>query len=183
MIVFPDAKLVLLTPPHTASGQIMKTARHFGAMLVIGPTPDGCGYDHHTTCVPNGFLDHRVAVVTRHPFARVAGLWHHHCWYSAMRGWTELSLCEFVRLVANDSDQVSWFYRYPLKRWLNGARFDAVVPLERIDVVLTKLLGCPFRLPPHQPTHRPWELDWSNEHTTVLTSWLQEERIGTLDAE
>ena len=175
MLVFESQRLVLLTPPHTASGTISRVSRHWDALLVVGPTPDGAGYDHHTTVVVNGWADFRTAVVARNSCARVVGLWRHHCWWSARQGWPEISLAEFVELVARDDAILSWFYRYSLRRWLGARQFDAVVHLETIEADMSKLLGAPFRLPPNMSMNRPWQVDWRNEFTTVLAKWLEED--------
>ena len=49
MIVFPSRKLVLATPPHTASRHIHQAlcGDRYGGQTVWTPSPDGQNYDHH----------------------------------------------------------------------------------------------------------------------------------------
>ena len=60
MIVFEDRKLVIITPPHTASGNLHRACCKLGAYHVLGPTPDGAGYDHHCATIGEGWKDYQI---------------------------------------------------------------------------------------------------------------------------
>lgn len=79
MIVLPDRRLLILTPPHTASRSL-----HYGlcgqlpgAIWRDGPSPDGTTVDHHTSTIGAEHTHFTRVLVVRNPFTRILGLWSH----------------------------------------------------------------------------------------------------------
>lgn len=72
MIILPDQKTLIVTPPHTGSGHLSKLFPN----LVYGPNPDG-NIDHHYGAIHNAHLDWRKILIVRRPYERLIGLYQH----------------------------------------------------------------------------------------------------------
>lgn len=143
MIVLEDRKIVILTPPHTASGNLHRAlcSPQFGGHWAIGPTPDGAGYDHHTTHLAEGWHDFKVALVVRHPLDRLIGLYEHHQETTRLAGWEPIEWWMFVAMVLERNADLSWFYRATISELIGDTRIDHVLRYESLDVELIGLLG------------------------------------------
>lgn len=142
MIVLEDRKLVILTPPHTASGNLHRAlcGLEFGGKWVIGPTPDGTGYDHHVMRVAEGWRDFRIALVVRHPLDRLIGLYEHHQEAARLNSWLPIAWWQFVAMVLEKNTDLSWFYRTTIST-LMPSRVDHVLRFESLAAELCELLG------------------------------------------
>jgi hypothetical protein len=79
MILLPDLRTLIITPPKTASrslGKVFCGLPPYGGQLVIGPSMDG-RVDHHTALIPAGKDGYRVLASVRHPLDRLVSLWCH----------------------------------------------------------------------------------------------------------
>jgi len=89
VILLQKQKLVLVTPPHTASGALHKIlcSPEYGGIWVNGENPDG-GIDHHYGRVHDGWIHdgYKVILVIREPLARVYGLYKHYLWWLEKEG-------------------------------------------------------------------------------------------------
>lgn len=150
MIVFEDRQLVIITPPHTASGNLHRACCKLGAYHVLGPTPDGAGYDHHCATIGEGWKDYRIACVVRHPLDRLIGLYEHHQHIAAMSNWEPVAWWQFVRMVLQQDSGLSWFYRTTIAELLRQHRCEPTVLVEfdRLADDLREKLGLAVELPP-----------------------------------
>lgn len=149
MIVLEEKRIVILTPPHTASGNLHRAlcSPEVGGVWAVGLTPDGAVYDHHTIHVSAGWCDFTVALVVRNPLDRLIGLHEHHCRAGEKHGWQALPWWEFVaRVLARDS-ALSWFYRSTISELIGPQRIDHVLRFESLTPDLTALLGRYVELP------------------------------------
>lgn len=156
MIVFEDRKLVIVTPPHTASGNLHRACCRLGAYHVIGPTPSGMDYDHHVTTIGNGWLDYRVALVVRHPFERLIGLYEHHQHAAKLEGWEPIVWWQFVAMVLEQNPDLSWFYRTTICQLIGNLKVDVLIKYEDLQANLERHLDLTIDLPPPEGPR-----DWS----------------------
>lgn len=167
MILLPEQKKVIITPPHTGSGNLhlaLCNERH-GGRWVIGPCvlSQGNDYDHHVSVVPNGCEDYTVALVVRHPLSRLIGLWQHgRGWYDehGPQWWCQRfgALPDFVEAVARQADGLSWFYRATICDLLQGQRVDELIRFESLADDVANFLGRAVDLrPAYLGGNRPWQ--------------------------
>jgi len=85
MIIFPDKKLVVVTPYKCGSTSLhsMLCNPDHGGIYCIGPQ-FGCEIDKHTFEIPYAAKDYYVCVVVRDPMTRVVSLWTQYC---KLNGW------------------------------------------------------------------------------------------------
>jgi hypothetical protein len=79
MILLPDKRTLIITPPKTASrslGRALCGRGPYEGQLVIGPSMDG-RVDHHTAVIPAGKDGYRILASVRHPLDRLVSLWCH----------------------------------------------------------------------------------------------------------
>ena len=170
MIVFEDRKLVIVTPPHTASGNVHRACcGTLGARWAIGPTPDGAGFDHHVARLSNDWLDYRVAVVVRHPVERLVGLYEHHQYLAKEAGWEPLAWWQFVAMVLERHRDLSWFYTSTICELIGPLKVDFVLRHEHLADDLRDFVGADVSLPA-----REWERDWGPYLATPVTCLLAE---------
>lgn len=177
MIVYPEKKLLIMTPPHTASRAIHITlCRQFTGKMIwaFGPTPDGFGDDHHTNKICNQWLDFRVAIVVRNPFTRILGLWYHLVNWNREHGHGCDDFKVFVQRVARDDETVlSWLYRYTITRWLGTVRPDVFVHYEDLDRELSELLATEITLERTSSGNRKpsTEFYYDDETARLVATW------------
>jgi len=156
MIVLEDKRLAIITPPHTASGNVHRVlcARPH-AYWIVGPTPTGATVDHHYPRVANGWADYHVALVWRPPLDRLVGLYEHHAWWQEHRGLDPLAWPAFATAVAADDEELGWFYRWTIARLLGEQHIDRLIDFRHLESDLSELLGERITLPPPHTTHAP----------------------------
>lgn len=169
MIVFESKKLVILTPPHTASRSLHTTCCAMGAMYVVGPQPDGT-VDQHTTAIAAEWAGFRVAVVVRHPFDRLIGLYHHHSDWMTSQGWIPLPWWLFVAQVLENNSMLSWMYKATIATWLGPVQPDEIVRYEQLWESLEVLLDEPIRLA-GQSTSRDLSAYTAQESVLLMTEY------------
>lgn len=123
MIVFANRqpRVLVFTPPHTASRTIHQALQQAGGQWHWTETPDGAGYlDHHGCKPPAEYNDATIVLAVRHPLDRLVGLWKHwQTWYTERYPKNKLPLTfeQFVVAVATDDDRkLSWLYRWTITR-------------------------------------------------------------------
>lgn len=158
MIVLEERKLVILSPPHTASGNLHRAlcSDEWGGRWAIGPTPDGAGYDHHVTKLAEGWRDFKVALVVRHPLDRLIGLFEHHQELSKNQEWDVIPWWLFVAQVLEKHPDLSWFYRTTISELVEDMSIHHVLRYETLEADLEALLGSPVTLSSRWTGERVW---------------------------
>lgn len=176
MIVFEKKQIVIVTPPHTGSGSLHRVCHAMGAHWVIGPTPDGAGFDHHCAIVGNAWKDYKIALVVRDPVERLVGLYYHYQWWCLSRGEEPLTLDDYV-LHLDDVDDLylSWFYRYTIARLMSTSRFEEVLRYENLASDVSRLLGTTIVLPPKKIEHPPACFVWSADLSQAAKRWIEDD--------
>src|SRR5262245_27866248 len=121
MIVLPRHRLVIVTPPKTASSSLHEClcTSAFGGIFVLGPQGDGPGpYEHHTGWIPWNYTEYRIVIVVRNPYTRFLSLYDHACAYAQPGEEWPGSIDHFAAsLWESDSH---WFYRWSLSQFADG---------------------------------------------------------------
>jgi len=140
MIVLNDERLVLMTPPKTASSALhVHCCQTHNGIHICGET-DGC-FDHHTTRVPDAFRDYAKVVVVRHPLDRLVSLWHHLVRWNANHGDGCCSFADFCELVNSPPDKFHWIYHRTICEYLRAQPVDGVLHYESLLGDLNRLTG------------------------------------------
>ena len=172
MIVFEDRQLVIITPPHVASGNLHRACcDQLGAKWAIGVTPDGKGYDHHVTQIAEGWRDFGVALVVRHPLDRLIGLYEHHQQASRRHGWQPIEWWMFVAMVLENHPDLSWFYRTTISALIGDTQIDAVVRYESLSEDLAELLCENVLLAPGWVDQRHWPSFFRQGGVCAMAEW------------
>lgn len=173
MIVLEDRQLVIITPPHTASGNLHRVlcGPEFGGFWAIGPTPDGAGYDHHVAKVAEGWKSFRIAVVVRHPLDRLIGLYQHHQNEATIHQWEPVPWSLWVAMVLEKHPDISWFYRTTITALVGDTRIDSVIRYESLDDDLAGLFGERVTLPARQNFDRDWSEFLTQINVCVMAEW------------
>ena len=117
MIVFRKIKTLMVTPPHTASGNLV---RGFcpPAKCIEGPNPDGL-IDHHF-CRIDRYLDYRKVLVVRHPYTRFVGLYQHYVdSFCKPANIFPLDFNSYTEWILEDHPDISWMYKYTITDLIN----------------------------------------------------------------
>ena len=168
MIVFENRRLVIITPPHTASGNLHRAlcTERLGGRWVIGLNPDGEA-DHHTAELATSWRDWSVAVVIRHPLDRLIGLYRHHQGLSEQSGWDPIPWWMFAAMVLSDHPDLSWFYKRSICELVAAELLERATLLrfETLTADVSNLLGDPVALSAGWSDPNPEEL---TDATTCL---------------
>lgn len=150
MIVIEQQRKVIITPPHTASGNLHRALcrETIGGRWVIGPNPDGEA-DHHTSHLAPDWLDFDVAVVVRHPLKRAIGLYEHHKVATEKHDWQPTPWWMFAAMVCMRHPDLSWFYHYSVCDLIGPDVLDRATPLrfETLASDVSAFVGQPVALP------------------------------------
>ena len=173
MIVLEDRKIVILTPPHTASGNLHRAlcGTEFNGRWAIGPTPDAKGYDHHVTQVAEGWREFTVALVVRHPLDRLIGLYEHHQEEARIHNWQPISWWQFVAMSMEGNQDLSWFYRTTIHQLVGDTRIDCVLKYETIVEDIAGLIGKPVLLSPGWVEERDWSSFYAQIGICCIAEW------------
>ena len=180
MIVLEDRELVILTPPHTASGNLHRAlcSERFGGRWAIGPTPDGAGFDHHTIQISEGWKDFQTVLVVRHPLDRLIGLYEHHQEISKQSGWDLIPWWLFVAQVLERHPDVSWFYRTTIVDLVGDVKIDQVIRYETLGSDLEKLMGEPVPMFEGWVGARVWSAFYDQIGPCCQAEWWGREDMG-----
>ena len=124
MIVLQEQKLLIFTPPKTAS-----TSIHHGLSQLKGAIwvqSDTVGVEKHTTSFPPQFSDYKRIVVVRDPYQRFLSLWGHHQ-ADCLREKEDFGTIEQHALRV--AGRYHWFYSNILERY---GRCDGYWQIENI---------------------------------------------------
>lgn len=173
MIVLEDRELVILTPPHTASGNLHRAlcGSEFGGHWAIGPTPDGSGHDHHIMKLAEGWKDFRVALVVRHPLDRMIGLYEHHQKLSEDNGWNLIPWWLFVAQALSKHADISWFYRTTICELIGDTQPDCVLRYESLSFDLENILGQSVPMLSGWTDARVWESFYAQVGPCCQVEW------------
>lgn len=174
MIVIPDRRLLILTPPHTASRCLhYSLCSQLGAIWRDGPSVDGSVVDHHTQTIGAEFTNWRRAVVVRNPFSRAIGLWFHLVDWCRFNGDGCCGFREFVQWVHDDqADKLSYMYRYTISRWLGKIEVDSTIRYESLKEDLEALLEKVIELQkPEERMRKPVGQYYDAETEAAIAEW------------
>lgn len=175
MIVLDDKKIIIITPPHTASGNLHRAlcSPEHRAFWYVGPSPEDWSPDHHYSKVANGKKGHHTALVVRHPLDRLVGLWWHYvyaCKYlSDLTTWWQFP--QFVEEVAAGNMDLFYIYRWTMKQLVSGQRIDSLIRYESLQEDINKLIGTEVKIePPYGNTANrvPWQQMFRKQRTAQL---------------
>lgn len=191
MIALESKRLVIVTPPHTASGNLNRAlcAPDWRGYRIDGATPtDPDVVSHHYAKIPTGFVSmrYRVALVVRHPLDRLIGL-HRHAMYAVRVEGCETfpenveDFATFVRLVAADDNRLEWLYRWTIDRLVGPLKPDVLIRFETLQQDINMLLGGNVEMDgPHETAHDDWRTLHDPGTLAVATEWARPdlERFG-----
>jgi hypothetical protein len=123
MIVFPDKQILILTPPHTASGFLHRFYCSQGAYFLVGPNSEDIVSHHYMR--PHNAYDHfKKVLVVRRPFERYVGLFEHYNWWGQhTKSYEPVSFEFFVKeAILKDSPEFPIFYRQTIQEALDEAK-------------------------------------------------------------
>lgn len=174
MIVLEDPKVVIITPPHTASGHLHQAlCERPQTFWVCGPTPTGRTVDHHYARVANGWADFRVALVWRNPLDRLVGLYEHYAWWESSHQRTPIQFPPFVTAVCRNDPDLGWFYTWTIAKLVGSQRVDELIEFDNLEGDVTQLIGSPITLAPPNAKHPP---------TDAYLDRLDPEPLGRLNS-
>ena len=181
MILFPDRKLLILTPPKTASESLHQTLCRPPWDGYHGVGPDRLSYTgySHTACVrPDMAHAWRVLGTVRHPLDRLVSLYHHYQRGRAYQGRAGMAFRRFVRAVCSGSQSLPAWFRLTAAEHLAACAIDGVLHTERLPVDL-EAEGFPaVMLQRVNPSFRRAWRDYYDDQTLVLAR-----RWGRRDAD
>ena len=173
MIYFPDKNIAIITPPHTASGNLHKTlcSADYGGQWVVGPCLYTGNINHHYCKIPTGWKHEgcKIVVVVRDPYDRLIGLYRHYEWW----------------LKENEIENIKTFNQYVLERpdsWIdnktitdflsdNGVEEYTTIKYESIEDDLNRLVSTKVDLLPRY--HKP---------NVILEWYCQDEVINEVNS-
>lgn len=105
MILIESKRLVIITPPKTASTALFYAlCCGWGGLLVVERSKTG-NVDHHNTELPGEATGWRVALTVRNPYDRLVGLYQHYCRWQSRNGWAAPSWTEWAsRVIVGEYD-------------------------------------------------------------------------------
>lgn len=185
MIILPNKKLCIITPPHTASRHLHNALckPEIGGIYCIGPNPEGVS-DHHYTQRCSEYYDFKRVLIVRNPLDRAIGLFLHYQWACENQPHTVeikgLSWLQFTTAMLNDDNALSWLYRYTISRLVRNESFDLIIKYENLILDISALLGFEIDMEPayHPPHVRD---EWYTIDADAIASWSNILRWGTPD--
>lgn len=148
MIVLPKHELVIITPPHTASGNLhwCLCSPEWGGYWVVGPNRDG-GMDHHFAQMIGGWKHFRSVLIIRHPLNRLTGLYLHYKWDKKRKnkpyvGWNDFVLAAYKK----SHITLGCYIFYTTIEELIDFNPDIIIRYNSIEYDLTMLLGSTVKL-------------------------------------
>jgi hypothetical protein len=142
MIILPDQKINIITPPKCGSTSLHEALCRnpkYNAIFFIGPSGNNGKFnrdiDKHTIYAPMEYQNHDYYVVIRNPRDRFISLFHHY------RRWHKdnKTFDQYVTMLENN--ELTWFYHFTIGliiAELNGINYR-FLNLETINEDLAKL--------------------------------------------
>lgn len=175
MIILPSKRIIICTPPHTASRHLHHAVCETGtgvpgAIWMMSPCPDGTTIDHHGVRMIADWEHWTQAIVVRNPFDRLIGLWWHLVDWCRFNGHGCNGFDEFVEWVADDDhSRLSWMYRFTITRWLGELQPNRVLRYETLATDIVKLVDQTIDMkPPNARPRRSIEDHYNNPRTREL---------------
>ena len=148
MIYSPTKNIIIITPPHTASGNLHKALcrEKHGGIWVNGPSLDGA-VDHHYAGIPHGWvfgLNPKICLVVRNPYDRLIGVYLHYCWASENLAYENLSWSEFVyNAHQHHFSKYGWMYNTSISQQIknNNNQYTDIIRYESIDKDIEIIIG------------------------------------------
>lgn len=154
MIYFPERKIAIITPPHTASGNIHKTLcrQPFDGIWVHGPDPYTASINHHYAKIQGSWkLDGiRIYLVVRNPYDRLVGLYLHYEWsINQIKTRPNILWENFLKDINTFNDNY-WMYKKTICQIIKDydAQYDEIIRYETLEEDLSDIMGQPVSLPP-----------------------------------
>ena len=189
MIYFKDKKIVIITPPHVASGNLHKalcTEKH-GGIYIMGPTYNDV-VDHHYARLHTGWTHGvktrgigdrgvKVFLVVRNPFDRLYGLYLHQLVFldKFMRDKQKPSFEEFVL----NNRPPHWIYHKTISQFVRDHNIEGfeIIRFEGIEQNVSEVLGEKVSLPPafHEPNDMRECYNRKDVFDYVVENWAQED--------
>lgn len=172
MICLDQIETLIVTPPHTASGNLHRAlcSPEIGGFWAIGPNPgDGQNWDHHIVKPDNSRLHFRRLLVWRDPIERAAGLLCHLRYWHETKGWRYVSQSDFVDMLQGKFD-VSWFYRWTIARMIGNEQIDGLIHFGTLQDSVSLLVGKTVQLPVDDERPR---IDWTASELERIKVWGQ----------
>jgi hypothetical protein len=153
MIYIEDKNIVIITPPHTASGSMHKGLGR-EAYWVLGPDPFSPeSINHHCAKLHSSWKKRedlgkrlKVYIVCRNPYTRLVGLFLHYEW-SQDKGLIRDYLCweEFVY----NKHNLIWFFNKTITEFIKASGLEnyEIIRYENLEEDLSKILGHEVSLP------------------------------------
>jgi len=177
MILFPQRKLLILTPPKTASETLHQALcrEPWGGYHAVGiDQHSATGYSHHVCLLPDQALTWRIIGTVRHPLDRLVSLFHHHARGETFLGRAAWAFWFFARMACDPNEPAlpAW-YKRSVSDWYQGLKLDGVLRVEHLQDDLANE-GFDLRLPRVNTSfRRPWR-EYYDEATLVLArAWAK----------
>lgn len=136
MIVLPNYKLVIITPPKTGSTTLHRVLCNdkFGGVAVYGSSVIANNYDHHVTGTCDGY---KVLVSVRHPLDRLVSLWFHYVRDESFYGRASPAFWLFANFVGR-KEVLPNFYLFNISNYVKPLKNYSVIRLEHLTEDLNK---------------------------------------------
>ena len=162
MILLIERRIVILTPPKTASDSLHRAlCSGYGGVMVVGDSMYPGNVDKHTTKIPNEASGFKVLATVRQPLDRLVSLYCHYArTESEFYGRWSMAFWEFVNRVVRDRRvtgfPVDAMYCLTQAQHLNGITTDGLLRCESLEADLVTH-GIDVRLTRENTSHRrPW---------------------------
>ena len=175
MIHLPEQNVTIVTPPHTASGNLHKTlcTEEYGGKWINGLCalhPDGKENHHYAVPIEGT----KVYFVCRNPYTRLVGLFLHYEWSQRYKHKHRDYLCWDI--YALHVDYHGWFFRNTLAEFLEAAKLTdyEVIKYENIEEDVSEIMGRKVEMIPayHVPiVLREWYYD--QDIVDKVTEWAR----------
>lgn len=146
MIILVKKRIVILTPPHTASRYLRNTlcTPEYDGFLCVGPWSINGKLDHHSMIIPREYVDWPRYLIVRNPFTRLIGLYHYYVACHCEDGCpNQLNWEQYTDLVVQDvSTLLTPFYRWTITRLIEPLdRIDGIIRFENLQQQFQDILG------------------------------------------
>lgn len=172
MILLIEHRVVILTPPKTASDALHR-------LFCSGPPWSGLAVvqrhhdvlDKHGMEIPAEAAGFRVLLSVRHPLDRLVSLWHHRCRLHAYHGRGSCSFQEFATQVAGGRP-LGWLWTTTIDELAGELQPDALLRCESLAADL-KAAGLDVAEIPrvNESYRRSWPAYYTAELLQRLRPW------------
>ncbi len=182
MILLIEQRIVIVTPPKTASDSLHRAlCSGYGGQMVIGESMYPGNVDKHTMKIPNEATGFTVLATVRHPLDRLVSLYCHYArTESEYHGRFAMAFWEFANRIARDN-RVSGFpvdalYCWPQSKHLGTLAPDGLLRTESLTEDLASH-GIEVTLPRENTSHRrPWGAYFDTGLLATVEPWAEDDR-------